>query len=96
MVEYMKNKKQEIKYIDGRWCDTVNDYYLKDGWQVVSIHPIASKDQIAAYVLLEKEDGVEEVLNQIGVTTRNSDGTMKATNEVLEEVAEVWRSGLYL
>ena len=96
MVEYMKNKKQQIVYIDGRWCDTVNEYYLKDGWQVVSIHPIASKEQIAAYILLEKEDGVEEVLNQIGVTTRNSDGTMKSTNEVLEEVAEVWRSGLFL
>ena len=88
----MKNKKQKIIYIDSRWCDTINDYYLKEGWQVVSIHPIASKDQIAAYILLEKADGIEEVLNQIGVTTRNSDGTMKTMNEILEEIAEVWKS----
>ena len=92
----MKNKKQEIKYIDGRWCDTVNNYYLKDGWQVVSIHPIASKDQIAAYVLLEKEDDVEEVLKQINVTTRNSDGTMKSTSDVMEEIAKAWKGGVYL
>lgn len=92
----MKNKKQQIIYVDSRWCDAVNDYYLKEGWQVASIHPIASKDQIAAYILLEKEDGIEEALNQIGVTTRNSDGTIKTMNEVLEEIAEMWRSGLYL
>ena len=54
------------------------------------------KQQIAAYILLEKEDTVEQVLNQIGITTRNSDRTMKTMNEVLEEIAEVWRSGLYL
>lgn len=96
MVKYMKNKKQKIEYIDSYQCNRINNYYLKDGWQVVSIHPISSKDQIGAYILLEKEDSVEEALNQIGVTTRNSDGTMKTTNEVLEEIAEVWRSGLYL
>ena len=49
------------------------------------------KQQIAAYILLEKEDTVEQVLNQIGITTRNSDGTIKTMNEVLEEIAEVWR-----
>lgn len=92
----MKNKKQKIVYVDSRWCDTINDNYLKEGWQVVSIHPIASKDQIAAYILLEKENGTEELLNQIGITTHNLDGTMKTTNEVLEEIAEAWRSGLYL
>lgn len=92
----MKNKKQQIVYINSRWCDTINDCYLKNGWQIVSIHPIATKDQIAAYVLLEKEDGIEETLNQIGVTTRNSDGTMKTMNEVLEEIAEIWRNGLVI
>ena len=92
----MKNKKQQIIYIDGRWCDRVNEFELKEGWQIVSIHPIATKDQIAAYILLEKEDSIEEALNKIGVTTRNSDGTMKTIDEVLEEIAEVWRSGLYL
>ena len=90
----MKNKKQQIVYINDRWCDGINEFKLEEGWQVVSIHPIATKDQIAAYVLLEKEENdVEEILNQIGIITRNSDGTMKTTNEVLEETAEVWRSG---
>lgn len=86
----MKNKKQQIAYIDSCWCNTVNDYYLKEGWQVVSIHPIASKDQVATYILLEKENNIEEILNQIGIKTRNSDGTMKTTNEVLEKIAEIW------
>ena len=93
----MKNKKQQIVYINDRWCDGINEFKLEEGWQVVSIHPIATKDQIAAYVLLEKEENeVEEILNQIGIITRNSDGTMKTTNEVLEEIAEVWRSRLFL
>ena len=83
----MKNKKQQIIYINNRQCNTINDYYLKDG----QYHPIATKNQIATHVLLEKEDGIEEILNQIGVTTRNSDGTIKTMNEVLEEIAEVWR-----
>ena len=83
----MKNKKQQIIYIDNRQCNTINDYYLKDG----QYHLIATKNQIAIHVLLEKEDGIEEILNQIGVTTRNSDGTIKTMNEVLEEIAEVWR-----
>ena len=93
----MKNKKQQIVYINDRWCDRINEFKLEEGWQVVSIHPIATKDQIAAYVLLEKEENdVEEILNQIGIITRNSDGTMKTTNEVLEEIAEIWRSRLFL
>ena len=49
------------------------------------------KQQIAEYILLEKEDTVEQVLNQICVITRNSDRTMKTINEVLKEIAEVWR-----
>ena len=83
----MKNKKQQIIYIDNRQCNTINDYYLKDG----QYHLIATKNQIAIYILLEKEDDIEEILNQISVTTRNSDGTIKTMNEVLEEIAEVWR-----
>ena len=94
----MKNKKQEIKYIDGRWCDTVNDYYLKDGWQVVSIHPVDSKDQIGAYVLLEKinENELEETLKDLGISVYEPDGTIKTMNKVLNEVAETWEGGLYL
>lgn len=83
----MKNKKQQIIYIDNHQCNTINDYYLKDG----QYHSIATKNQIATHVLLEKEDGIEEALNQIGITTHNSDGTIKTINEVLEEIAEVWR-----
>lgn len=94
----MKNKKQEIKYIDGRWCDTVNDYYLKDGWQVVSIHPVASKDQIGAYVLLEKinENELGETLKDLGISVYEPDGTIKTMNKVLNEAAETWEGGLYL
>ena len=54
------------------------------------------KQQIASYILLEKEDTVEQTLNQIGIITRNSDRTMKTINEVLEEIAKLWRSELYL
>ena len=53
------------------------------------------KQQIAAYILLEKEDTVEQTLNQIGIITRNSDRTIKTINEVLEEIAKLWRSELY-
>ena len=54
------------------------------------------KQQIVAYILLEKEDTVEQALNQIGIITRNSDKTMKTINEVLEEIAKLWRNELYL
>ena len=50
----MNNKEQKIKYIKDRWCDSVNDSYLAEGWHVVSIYPAASKDNIGAYVLLER------------------------------------------
>ena len=58
----MKNKKQQIIYIDNHQCNTINNYYLKDR----QYHPITTKNQIAIHVLLEKEDGIEEILNQLG------------------------------
>jgi hypothetical protein len=56
MVGSVKNKQQKIKFINGRWCDDINVTYLSHGWEIVSIHPVASKDEIGAYVILEKEE----------------------------------------
>lgn len=93
MVECMKNKKQKIKYIDGNYgCDTLNRLYLDCGWRIVSIHTAGSRNDIGAYVLLEKEEDnedkvevteVETVLNNIGVTVYNPDGTLRTTNEII-------------
>lgn len=97
MVECMKNKKQKIKYIDGNYgCDTLNRLYLDCGWRIVSIHTAGSKNDIGAYVLLEKEDDevkaieVEAALSDIGITVYNSDGTLRTTNEIIEDITEKW------
>lgn len=97
MVEYMKNKKQKIKYIDDSYsCDILNRLYLDCGWRVVSIHTAGSRNDVGAYVLLEKEEDevkaieVEAALSDIGITVYNSDGTLKATNEIIEDIAEKW------
>ena len=86
----MKNKKQKIKYIDGNYgCDTLNRLYLDCGWRVISIHTAGSRNDVGAYVLLEKEDDavkvteVETVLNNIGITVYNPDGTLRTTNEII-------------
>ena len=96
MVEFVKNK-QKIKYVDGNYgCDTLNRLYLECGWRVVSIHTAGSRNDVGAYVLLEKEDDevktieVETVLNNIGVTVYNPDGTLKTTNEIIENITEKW------
>ena len=93
----MKNKKQKIKYIDSNYgCDTLNRLYLDYGWKVVSIHTAGSKSDVGAYVLLEKEKEEEEIievnaaLNDIGITVYNPDGTLKATNEIIEDMVEKW------
>ena len=52
MVKYMKNK---IKYIDGKFCDTINEIYLDNGWKVISIHPVSTYNTIGCYVLMEKK-----------------------------------------
>lgn len=91
MVECMKNKKQKIKYVDGNYgCDTLNRLYLDCGWRVVSIYTASSRNDVGAYILLEKEEDdevevteVETVLNNIGVTVYNSDGTLRTTNEII-------------
>ena len=93
MVECMKNKKQKIKYIDGNCgCDTLNRLYLDCGWKIVSINTVSSKTDRGAYVLLEKEEDenneievteVETVLNNIGITVYNPDGTLRGTNEII-------------
>ena len=76
--------KQIIKYIDGRYCDGVNNFYLDDGWRVISITPVSDRDHYGAYVVLEKEkEEIEETLNNIGITTYNPDGTLRTTYEVL-------------
>lgn len=86
----MKNKKQKIKYVDGDYgCDILNRLYLDCGWKVVSIHTAGSRNDVGAYVLLEKEDDevkateVEAALSDIGITVYNSDGTLRATNEII-------------
>ena len=80
----MKNKKQKIKYVDGNYgCDTLNRLYLDCGWRVVSIHTAGSRNEVGAYVLLEKEDEIENTLNDIGITTYNPDGTHRTINEVI-------------
>ena len=93
----MKNKKQKIRYIDGNYgCDTLNRLYLDCGWRVVSIHTAGSRNDVGAYVLLEKEDDevkaieVEAALSDIGITVYNSDGTLRATNEIIEDITEKW------
>ena len=93
----MKNKKQKIKYVDSNFgCDTLNRLYLDCGWRVVSIHTAGSRNDVGAYVLLEKEDDevkvdeVETVLNDIGVTVYNPDGSLKTTNEIIEDITEKW------
>lgn len=97
MVECMKNKKQKIKYIDGNYgCDALNRLYLDCGWRVVSIHTAGSRNDVGAYVLLEKEDDevkvieVETALSDMGITVYNPDGTLKTTNEIIENIAEKW------
>ena len=50
----MSDKEQKIKYINGRWCDSINETYLAMGWRIVSIHPVSDRDEIGAYVILEK------------------------------------------
>lgn len=96
MVEFVKNK-QKIKYVDGNCgCDTINRLYLDCGWRVVSIHTAGSRNDVGAYVLLEKQDDevkaieVETVLNEIGITIYNPDGTLKTVNEVIESITEKW------
>lgn len=97
MVECMKDKKQKIKYIDGNYgCDTVNRLYLDCGWRVVSIHTAGSRNDVGAYVLLEKEEDeveaidVEAALSDIGIAVYNSDGTLRGTNEIIQDIAEKW------
>ena len=51
----MRDKEQKVKYIDGRWCDTVNECYLNNGWYVAMIVPATTKTQTGAYVVLERE-----------------------------------------
>jgi hypothetical protein len=80
-----------MKYIEGN-CDfdTINRLYLECGWRIASIHTDGSRNNIGAYVLLEKEEEeevkaieIEAVLNNIGITMYNSDGTLRARNEVM-------------
>ena len=52
----MRDKKQKIKYINGCWCDVINECYLDIGWNIVSIYPVSNKTDIGAYILLEKEE----------------------------------------
>ena len=66
---------------------------LNYGWEIKEIHPIVPKgEQFGAYILLEreKEIGIEEALNNIGITTHNPDGTQKTMSEILNEIAEKW------
>ena len=57
----MRDKEQKVKYIDGKWCDTVNECYLNNGWYVAMIVPATTKTQTGAYVVLEREK-VPEIL----------------------------------
>ena len=66
---------------------------LDYGWEIKEIHPVTPRgEQFGAYVLLEreKEVGIEETLNSIGITTHKPDGTQKTMNEILNDIAEKW------
>ena len=69
MEQYMKNK-QKLKYVQGiMGCDTINSLYLERDWRVVSIHPINSRSEIGAYILLEKENTEENSVTEKPNTT---------------------------
>lgn len=60
-VWFVKDKVQKIKYIEGRWCDTVNEIYLdRGGWTIVSVHPVATKNEFGIYVVMEKENAAAD------------------------------------
>jgi hypothetical protein len=55
----MKNK-QIFKYVSGLWTDKVESL-LDDGWRVVAMHPVSTKDTYGCYVLLEKNEEIAAV-----------------------------------
>lgn len=55
MEVFMKNK-QIFKYVNGQWTDRVESL-LDNGWRVVAMHPVSTKDTYGCYVLLEKNEG---------------------------------------
>ena len=50
----MKNK-QRFEYVNGQWTDRV-DRLIDNGWHVVAMHPVSTKDTYGCYVLLEKNE----------------------------------------
>lgn len=94
----MKNKIQKVEYINGNWCSTINEYYLKDDWYIVMIVPATTRDHVGAYVLLEKEiqdeiivsDNLINTFTNFGITLYDNKGTIKPLNQILKEISQKW------
>ena len=96
MVKCMRDKEQKVKYIDGRWCDTINECYLNNGWYVAMIVPVTTKTQTGAYVVLEREKEPEvsenliDTFTNIGITLYDNKGEIKSLNQILKEISQKW------
>jgi hypothetical protein len=93
----MRDKEQKVKYIDGRWCDTINECYLNNGWYVVMIVPATTKTQTGAYVVLEREkeapqisENLIDTFTNIGIALYDNKGEIKSLNQILKEISQKW------
>lgn len=92
----MRDKEQKVKYIDGRWCDTINESYLNNGWYVVMLVPATTKAQTGAYVVLEREKEPEipedliDTFTKIGITLYDNKGKIKSLYQILKEISQKW------
>ena len=56
MEVFMKNK-QRFEYVNGQWTGGVESL-LDNGWRVLAMHPVSTKDTYGCYVLLEKDEEI--------------------------------------
>lgn len=88
----MRNKEQKLEFVRGEYLWDLHRL-LDYGWEIKEIHPVVPRgEQFGAYILLEreKEIGVEEALDTIGIATHKPDGTQKTISEILNDIAEKW------
>ena len=88
----MRNKEQKLEFVRGEHLWDLHRL-LDYGWEIKEIHPVVPRgEQFGAYVLLEreKEIGIEDTLNDIGIVTHKPDGTQKTISEILNDIAEKW------
>lgn len=97
MDEFMRDKEQKVKYIDGRWCDSaINESYLNNGWYVVMLVPATTETQTGAYVVLEREKEPEipedliDTFTKIGITLYDNKGKIKSLYQILKEISQRW------